>query len=309
LVYERGGAVYIRALDGSTATQIVEGYDGHWWVDDNDDEWIYYTTIGDNPDDTARKVWYPNDGKGIQTRRIRLRDDQDEFVLDWKGSAGPSMDGTHLGAAYSTMIIFEAATGTVHVVNGNNQGCNGSMSPDNRYYLMQLELPHTFFCYRDRDDNRVWNIENPAGTEEWQNPEFSTHPDFATATAKEDNGHYSVWAVKISTKEVVKVLDVADGSNWAEPHLWVESNGGGDDGGSDADTGGDDAGTTNDEADPGTDAEPGDSGGDTPANADEKIVVSGGCMNCATAPAGRCAVAALLAVLYWRIRLRKKVGT
>jgi uncharacterized protein (TIGR03382 family) len=225
VVYDRGGKVNIRPLDGSAAAQIVDGYDGHWWVDDNDDEWIYYTTIGDFPDDTARKVWYPNNGKGIQTHRIRLRDNLDEFVFDWKCSAGPSRDGTHLGAAYSTMIIFEVATGTAYVVNGGNQGCNGSMSPDNRYYLMHLELPHTTFCYRDRDDNRVWYIDCPAGTEEWQNPEFSTHPDFATATAKEDSGRYSVWVVKISTKEMIKVLDVADGSNWEEPHLWVEGSG------------------------------------------------------------------------------------
>ena len=216
-------------LDGGGATEIVEGYDGHWYLDDNDDEWLYYTTIGDNPEDTARKVWYPNNGKGIQTHRIRLRDNLDEFVFDWKCSAGPSRDGTHLGAAYSTMIIFELASGAAHVVNGNNQGCNGSMSPDDNYYIMHLELPHTFFCYRDKDDNRVWFVENPAGTIEWQNPEFSTHPDFATATAKEasveSGGRYSVWAVKISTKETVKLLDVLDGSNWAEPHLWVEDSG------------------------------------------------------------------------------------
>jgi hypothetical protein len=225
VAYERGGKVYVRPLDGSAATQIVEGYDGHWWMDDNDDEWIYYTTIGDNPEDTARKVWYPNNGKGIHTHRIRLRDNLDEFVLDWKCSAGPSRDGTHLGAAYSTMIIFEMATGTAHVINSNNQGCNGSMSPDDNYYLMHLELPHTYFCYRDKDDNRVWFAENPVGTVEWQNPEFSTHPDFATATAKEASGEYSVWVIKISTKEMVKVLDVTDGSNWAEPHLWVEDSG------------------------------------------------------------------------------------
>jgi hypothetical protein len=225
VAYERGGKVYIRPLDGGATAEVVEGYDGHWWMDDNDDEWIYYTTIGDNPEDTARKVWYPNNGKGIHTHRIRLKDNLDEYVLDWKGSAGPSRDGTHLGAAYSTMIIFEMASGTAHVVNGNNQGCNGSMSPDDNYYLMQLELPHTFFGYRDKEDNRVWFVENPIGTVEWQNPEFSSHPDFATATAKEASGEYSVWVVKISTKEMVKILDVLDGSNWAEPHLWVEDSG------------------------------------------------------------------------------------
>jgi hypothetical protein len=221
VAYGRGGKVYTRPLDGGAAAQIAEGYDGHWWVDDAGDEWLYYTTIGDNPEDTARKVWYPNNGKGIQTRRIRLKDNLDEFVFDWKCSAGPSRDGTHLGAAYSTMIIFEAASGTAHVVNGNNQGCNGSMSPDDNYHLMHLELPHTYFCYRDMDDNRVWYVENPTGTMEWQSPEFSTHPDFAIATAKEGSGRYSVWVVKISTKEMIKILDVTDGSNWAEPHLWV----------------------------------------------------------------------------------------
>ena len=225
VVYQRGGKVYTRPLDGSAPTEIVAGYDGHWWVDDSGDEWLYYTTIGDNPDDTARKVWYPNNGKGIDTHRIRMRDNQDEFVYDWKCSAGPSKDGTHLGASYSTMIIFDLANGSAHVVNGGNQGCNGSMSPDNNYYLMHLELPHTTFCYRDKDDNRVWYILNPTGTEEWQNPEFSTHPDYATATAKEGSGRYSVWVVKISTNEMLKVLDVTDGSNWSEPHLWVEDSG------------------------------------------------------------------------------------
>jgi uncharacterized protein (TIGR03382 family) len=164
------------------------------------------------------------------------------------------------------MIIFELAGGIAHVVNGSSQGCNGSMSPDDNYHLMHLELPHTYFCYRDKDDNRVWYVENPTGTMEWQSPEFSTHPDFATAAAKEGSGNYSVWAVKISTKEMIKILDVTDGSNWAEPHLWVGDSGDGEDGGGEPDggMGGDDAGAAADDGSEsleGTDETPGDSEG------------------------------------------------
>ncbi len=222
VVYEHGGTVCIRPLDGGDPATLVAGYDGHWWVDPQGDEWIYYTTVGDNPEETSRKVWYPSNGRGIQTRRIRLKDQLDEFVFDWKCSAGVSRDGTHLGAAYSTMVIFEVPTGIAYVVNGGSQGCNGSMSPDNRYYLMQLVLPHTVFSFRDRYDNVIWEIQNPFGTQEWQTPEFSTHLDYASATAKEDTGFYSAWVVKISTLETLRVLDTSGGSNWSEPHLWVE---------------------------------------------------------------------------------------
>jgi hypothetical protein len=81
---------------------------------------------------------------------------------------------------------------------------------------MHLELPHSTCAIRDNSDNRVWHITKPSGAEEWQNPEWSTHDNYCTATAKHGDG-YNVYVIRISDKELYKVID----GNNAVPHLWV----------------------------------------------------------------------------------------
>lgn len=233
VTYHQNGAVFVQALDGAAPTKLLDGYDPHFWRDDAGDEWIYFTTAG-NFSSATRKLWWP-DANGVKTYRHRLKDGHRELVVDWKASAGPSRDGKMIGAGYATMILFEE-DGTPHLLNNQQQGCNASMYPgDNsggRYFLMHLELPHDTFCYRDKDDNRLWYVFKPEGTEEWQNPEWSNHPDFCMATARESNTYYGAWVIKISeidggtgqirsgAQGMAQALLTTEG-DWAEPSLWL----------------------------------------------------------------------------------------
>lgn len=220
VVYQQGGSVYIAPFDGTARTLVTAGYDPHWWVAPQGDEWIYYTTRGDDLNG-ERTCYYPG-CHGIETRRVRLRDQVDEFVLAWKGNGGLSRDGTHLGAGEATMIIFDLVANQQYFVNEGRNACNPSMSPDNRYFLMHLTGTHQFFLFRDQQDNVVWQIKKPIDAEQWIEPEWSTDVDFATAASGESNGRASLCVVKISTSEYIRVLDArSELHNWSQPHLWV----------------------------------------------------------------------------------------
>jgi len=220
VVYNQSGNVYMQPLDGSARELVTEGSEGHWWRDGQGEAWIYYTTNAKEV-----KLRWP-DSKGVKTHRRRLSDGKDEWVIDWKVGGGASRDGRFVGAGYATVVLFDLQAGTEHLMydKGQGQGCNPSMSPDDSYLLMHLDLPHATFSIRDKDDRQVWSIETPAGAHEWQHPEWSTDGDFATATVEEDNGAYSVMAVRLSTKETLKLLDAsADARDWTYPHLWIQS--------------------------------------------------------------------------------------
>jgi hypothetical protein len=236
VVYHQNYNVYIHDIDDRAAprTRVTEGYDPHWWVDSCDDEWIYYTTQSKSKEAGHwRKLFWP-ENNGVETYRIRLRDGKKEHVWDWKGSGGPSRDGMWIGSGYASVVLHDLMADRSYLLADEKQGCNPSMYPGaDRVYLMHLATNHKTICYRDKDDNLLWYVKNPSGTVEWQFPEWSSHVDYATATAKEKSSFNSVWVIRISeidggTGEIrpgkqgmMKVLPTSGGHDWSEPHLWV----------------------------------------------------------------------------------------
>ncbi|MBW2731579.1 MAG: hypothetical protein JRH20_04245 [Deltaproteobacteria bacterium] len=231
VVYHQGGMLRRRALAGGPSEALVAGYDGHWWLDDAGEEWIYYTTMGDDPKDVWRRVLWPQ-GLGITTRRRRLRDGRDEHVLDWKASGGPSPDGTHLAGGYATVVVFDAAQ-EPHFLNGGEQGCNTSLSPDERYLLMFFpDLAHQRIAMVNIQDQLLWELSVPFGVVRWENPDWSNHPRFAVTSGLAGHGYASVYVVALPVvldgsppqeQDLVQLLDARQGNHdWREPTLWVD---------------------------------------------------------------------------------------
>lgn len=231
VVYHRAGMLYQRELAGGRAQPIVAGYDGFYWLDEEGEEWIYYTTIGDDPTDLWRRLEWPW-GQGITTRRRRLRDGHDEHMLDWKGSGGPSPDGTHIAAGYATVAIFDLA-GEPHFLNGGEQGCNTSLSPDARYLLMFFpDVDHRRIGVVNKDDRLLWQLRPPLGVTRWDNPDWSNHPRFATVSGVASHGYASIYVIELPARfegrvdapvRLLQLLDARQGNHdWREPTLWVD---------------------------------------------------------------------------------------
>ena len=185
---------------------------------------------------------------------------------------GISQDGAWVGTSYQTTVLFGTADAKARVLNGGVQQCNPSMNPftagTNTDYMMILgfggadpvptlggsvnEGQHEHLWIWSKDDKAVWggalpNVAPHATNEvpgvtytEWQRPNWSTHPDFATALAKRsgtpDGLGYDLILVKLGPAggelaahdrttmlERGPVLRLATGtfisSDWS--HLWV----------------------------------------------------------------------------------------
>lgn len=196
----------------------------------------------------------------------------DGVPLPGSFKGGISLDGRWAGTSYQTSVLFETGTRKSYVLNGGVQQCNASMNPfpggGNTDYMMILgfggaqpvptldgevrEGQHEHLWIWSKDDKAVWGAALPntaphASSEvpgqtytEWQRPEWSTHPDFATAFAKRrdtpDGEGYDLFLVKLGTEggelaahdrttmlERGPVLRLATGSfhssDWS--HLWV----------------------------------------------------------------------------------------
>jgi hypothetical protein len=86
---------------------------------------------------------------------------------------------------------------------------------------MHLYLPHTDFGIRDKNDRELWKLSCPPGTQEWQVPNWSTDPDFCTATVKTAKGDYKLAIIRIHDSKLV-VLDQLEGT-WGRSHLFLDS--------------------------------------------------------------------------------------
>jgi hypothetical protein len=101
-------------------------------------------------------------------------------------------------------------------MDGGNQCCNASMSPDNQYHIMHLRIDHEGCNIRDSSDGEVQTIWKPNGSTEMQNPEFSTDPGYSTFTAQFGSDYY----LYIANTQTGAILKIAEG-DFGVPHLWV----------------------------------------------------------------------------------------
>jgi len=228
VVYGSSKELVVRSVASEREVTTFTGYHGRWWTDDKGEAWIYYSSM------YADTTW-PNLSRDVTTWRIRLLDGHKQKVLDWKTTAGPSPDGTHLGSDYLSVLLFDVQGNETHVLNDNKRGCYASIAPDNTYRLLHLDIGHDRVLVHDRDDRLVWWAAMPAQTTYINQPHWTNYPDYAVFTSREETSdNFSVFLVKLSAvdphtgaarpgqRAVVRLLDARTGAhNWTFPLLWI----------------------------------------------------------------------------------------
>lgn len=277
----RTNAYVREAVDGSGWRVPVvrpEGTSAHpHWYQDGTDLWLFVSDVATT---TAWDAGARTNNGATWKARFR-DSSIDAFQAATLGGnripgafkGGLSRDGRWAGTSYQQSLLWNAASGEVSLLNGGYQQCNPSMNPfaggANTDFMMilgfggaipvptpegnVLENQHEHLWIWSKDDRAVWKASLPnvaphpssevPGTSyyEWQRPEWSTHPDFATAFAKRtgtgDGVGYDLFVVKLgpaggelavhdrrTTLERGPVLRVASGdlisSDWS--HLWVK---------------------------------------------------------------------------------------
>jgi len=216
ILFAHGGTCSLMEADGTRIRQILQKqpkvYEPNWWMDPVSGDLAISFTDRRSKNGLER-------GRYGNTLLSNLRTLQTHILFDIPCSTQLSRDGTHIGETYRDTAIIDLRNSIVHRPHAG-QSCNGSLSPDNQYALMFLYLPHTHFGIKTRYGEELWRIRHPEGSEEWQSPRWSNHPDLCAAVAKYSDG-YKLVVIRISTQQMV-VLKNLEG-DWQAPHLWVRS--------------------------------------------------------------------------------------
>lgn len=268
---------FVREASEGTSWRVPlvrsEGATAHpHWYRDGDSLWLYVSDVATttnwdgakNNGTTWRALFHDSAVGTFTTATLQGR------TLPGAFKGGISRDGKWAATSYQQSVLWNASTGTGILLNGGVQQCNPSINPfntgSNTDYMMILgfggsvptptgsvsEGQHENLWIWSKDDNAVWRaaLPNAAGSTDevpgiayvqWQRPEWSTHPDFATALAKRngtgDGIGYDLFVVKLGESggelashdrrtmlERGPVLRIATGSlissDWS--HLWVK---------------------------------------------------------------------------------------
>ena len=170
--------------------------------------------------DRSGQYNWPEDRDGAATWRYRMQSGTHEKLLDFPCDSGLSPDGHYLADAVGGAVLFDLRDSRARLLHRGDIACNGSSSPDNSHRVMHLYWPHTTFGIKNPYDRELWSIRVPRGSNEWDHPRWSNHPDYCTAIVVEGISRYLA-VVKISTRQVAVLYHL--GSGWAFPQGWLPS--------------------------------------------------------------------------------------
>jgi hypothetical protein len=216
VLFAHGSDCFLQQARDANSERILAGhkplYAPRFWQDPNSGDLHVLYKDDTRKNRAERGVW----GKTIL---VNLHTGAARTLIDIPCDGGLSLDGTHLGEAYRESAIIELPGTKIHRLH-DGQSCNASISPDNAYHLMFLYLPHDHFGIKNKYGKELFKIEKPAGSQEWQSPRFSNHPDFATAVAK-FGSEYKLAIIHLPSERVCVLKDLA--GDWGSPMLWLAS--------------------------------------------------------------------------------------
>jgi hypothetical protein len=215
--------IFVLELGKEETVKIAEGANPHWYIDNNSNK-KYAVYRSEN----AMFDCVPQAGK---TYIIQLNDNYEpigepEMISNYGFGGGISTDGRYLCTAFQLSCILDRKTGVlsapwgtvVHMPSRDNQCCCPSIAPDDSGRFMVLRWPHERFSISDFSGGERNHFYIPENYEEWQTPEWSTHPNFCTAAAMNKDLIYDLFVIRISDK---KYLQITTDGGYVHGHLWV----------------------------------------------------------------------------------------
>lgn len=219
--------IYVLPVDTREPVKVGFGAHPHWWIDpETGFSFIVYRTMN------GMFTGFPP-GK---TMRLQLDDDNQPVgepveICEYGFGGGITPDGRYLATGYTHLIVADLETGEYfqplgdrQLPDGKNQVCDVSVSPDDSMRTMHLRITldgkgrHDFFGVASFDGLEYIKIWIPEGVEEWQTPEWSTHPDFGVAAATRADKTYDIYIARVSDQELFRMT--RDGG-YGHVHMWV----------------------------------------------------------------------------------------
>jgi hypothetical protein len=215
--------IIVLPVEGGSPTEVAFGANPHWWYNEaSDTTYIVYR------DHNAKFLSIPQDGI---TYRLKIDSNnrpagEPEVIAASGFGGGISTDGRYLCSAHSLLMAMDRHTGAVSAPLGTvycgpertNQCCCPSIAPDMTGRMMALRWPHDRISLMGWDGSGLTHYYIPEGSEEWQTPEWSTHPDFATGSVMNREMIYDIVLVSLRDKKYLKITN--DGG-YIHAHLWV----------------------------------------------------------------------------------------
>jgi dipeptidyl aminopeptidase/acylaminoacyl peptidase len=181
--------------------------DPHWFVDSGK-TFVYFSTLSGlvNYNPECQKI-------SGNTYRVEVLNDSAVDSIRVSGIPGAfrgglSRDGNWVGTSYAASAVYDRTQSRIHLLGDDEQQCNPSMNPfpvgsKHMDYMMILafggvkykaidgttpiEKIHENLWIYNKDNKIVWQGKRPdeAAYLRYDKPEWSTHPNYATAVALE----------------------------------------------------------------------------------------------------------------------------
>jgi hypothetical protein len=215
--------IFVLPVGEEEPFRVGFGANPHWYVDQNTGKtYIVYRDANGMYHDV------PQPGKTYVVELNKKNEPVGGPVLISTNGfgGGISTDGRYLCTAFLLPCILDrqngrlsAPWGTIrHEPDYTNQCCCPSIAPDDSGRFMVLRWPHSRFSISDFTGNTRINFPTPEGYEEWQTPEWSTHIDFCTAAAMNNQLIYDLFIIRITNKQY---LQITKNGGYVHGHLWV----------------------------------------------------------------------------------------
>ena len=215
--------IFVLPVGGDSPVEVAVGANPRWCQDESNGRlYVVYR------DQNGVFQNLPQCGK---TFRIQIDSNntplgEPEMIAAYGFGGGMSTDARYLASAHMLVVAMDRQTGAISAPLGTvlrepghtNQCCCPSMAPDASGRLMALRWPHDRFTTMGWDGSGVTHYPLPDGAIEWQTPEWSTHPEFATGSVMNDEFIYDIVLVSLTDK---RYLQVTSEGGYVHAHLWV----------------------------------------------------------------------------------------